>query len=84
MKVNVIGVVKGQGHMVGPVSSCFASFLSHISQINNPWDTAISKSDLEKSKVKIMGELKSQRYLLINATAVTLGHGHGKVIQYIS
>ena len=24
------------------------------------------------------------KFLLINATAVTLGQGHGKVIQYIS
>ena len=27
---------------------------------------------------------QTSKFLLINATAVTLGQGHGKVIQYIS
>ena len=37
-------------------------FSFHIKQTNNSWNTAISKFDLETSKVKVMSEVK--------------GHGH--------
>ena len=53
-----MGVVKGQGHTVGPVSYYRDSFLFPINQTNNSWDTAISKFDLETSKVKVMSEVK--------------------------
>ena len=33
------------------------SFPFHINQSNNSWDTTISKFDLQKSKVKFMGEV---------------------------
>ena len=48
------GVVKEQSRSVSPVSNWFASFLLHINQTNNSWDTytAISKFDLEQSKIK--------------------------------
>ena len=35
-KVEVMGVVKGQGHTVGPISSWFALFQFHINQITIP------------------------------------------------
>ena len=41
----------------------FFSFVSHQSD-NNPWDTAILKCDLEKSKVKVMGEVKGQGHII--------------------
>ena len=50
-KVKVMGVVKGQCHTVGPVSCQLTSFSFHINQTNNSRDTAISKFDLEISKV---------------------------------
>ena len=58
-----MGVVKGQGHTVGPVSYQFASFSFH-NQTNNSWDTAISKFDLEKSKVKVMSEVKGEGHIV--------------------
>ena len=49
-----MGVVKAQDHTVSPVSNRFAAFLFHINQITIP----ILKFDLEKSKVKVMSEVK--------------------------
>ena len=45
-------------------SNWFACYLFHINQTNNPWDRAISKFDLEKSKVKFMGEVKVQGHIV--------------------
>ena len=53
-----MGVVKGQGHTIGPVSYQLNSISFHINQTNNSWDRAISKFDLETSKVKVMSEVK--------------------------
>ena len=58
--IKAMGVVKGQGDVVSPVSNWLTSFLFHINQTNNFWDTAISKFVLEKSKVKVMGEVKGK------------------------
>ena len=52
-----MGMVKVQGHIVGPVSKRFASFSFHINQTNNSTDTAISKCDIEKLKVKGQGHI---------------------------
>ena len=41
---------------------CFL-FISHQSD-NNSWDTAISKFDLETSKVKVMSEAKGQHHMV--------------------
>ena len=46
--------------VVGPVSNWFASLSFHINHANNSWDSAISKYDLEKFKVNVMGEVKVQ------------------------
>ena len=65
VKVKVMGVVKGQGHIVGSVSNWFISFSFHINQTNNSWDTVISKFELEKSTINVMGEFEvtqSTRY----------------------
>ena len=63
-KVKVMGVVKGQGHTVGPESYQLTTFSFQINQTNNSWDTAISKFDLETSKVKVMSEVKGQGHIL--------------------
>ena len=55
--------LQGQGHGCGQwarLCSQPTSFSLHINQNNNSWDTAILKFDLEKSKVKVMGEVKGQ------------------------
>ena len=57
-----MGVVKGQGHTICQVSYLLTSFLFHINQTNNSWDKAISKFDLETSKINVKTEVK--------------GHGH--------
>ena len=38
--------------------------ISHHQSDNNSWDTAILKFDLEKSKVKVMGDVKSQGHIV--------------------
>ena len=67
-KVEVMRVVKGQCHTVGPVSYQLTSFSFHINQTNNFWDTAILKLDLESSKVKVMSEVKGQGHILYPAS----------------
>ena len=37
-RVKVMGVVKGQGHTIGPVSYQLLSFSFHINQTNNSWE----------------------------------------------
>ena len=59
-----MGVVKGQGHTIGPVSYQLTSFSLHIKQTNNSWDISVSKFDLETSKVKVMSEVKGQGPIL--------------------
>ena len=59
-----MGVAKGQSHIVSPVSDEFTSFSFHTNQSNNSWDTAISKFDLETSKVNVMSEVKGQSHIL--------------------
>ena len=63
-KVKVMGVVKWQDYVVNPVSNWFISFLLHINQTNNSWDTAILKFDLEISKVKVICEVKGQCHIV--------------------
>ena len=58
-KVKVKGEF-GQCHTVDPVSYQLTSFSFHINKTNNSWDTAISKFDLETSKVKVMSKVKGQ------------------------
>ena len=50
-----MGVVKGQGYVVSPLSKWFASFFIHMNQTDNSWDTIILTYDPEKCKVKVMG-----------------------------
>ena len=45
-----MGVIKGQSHMVSPVSYQFASFSFHINQTNNSWNTAIWNLSLKQSR----------------------------------
>ena len=45
------------------VSYQLTSFSFHINQTNNSWDRAISKFDLEASKVKVMSEVKGQGHI---------------------
>ena len=63
---------QGQGHGCGQRARslslpsiyliCFY-FISHQSD-KNSWDTTISKSDLEKSKVKVMGGVKGRDHIV--------------------
>ena len=64
--------LQGQGHGCGQrarsynwhsiILTNFVSF--HINQTNNSWERAISKFDLETSKVKVMSEVKGQGHIL--------------------
>ena len=53
----------GHGHRCGQMArscSLWRSTLLQFNQTNNTWDTTLSKCDLEKSKVKVMGQVKVQ------------------------
>ena len=116
--------VKGQGHILYPVSNWCTSFSFHINRTNHSWDMAKIAFDLEKPHPKFLKKICQNRsfqtnyskifshnnhdrgnnavmfrsdlmsgsyfiaqtstFLVINATAVTLGQGHRKVIQHIS
>ena len=51
-KVKVMSEVKGQGHMLYPVSSRCTSFLFHINRTNHFWDMTKIVFDLEKTHLK--------------------------------
>ena len=85
--------VKGQGHILYPESNQCTSFSFHINRTNHsflrygqnsawPWKKHIW--NLKQNFAKTTVFVQISKFLLINATAVTLGQGHGKVIQYIS
>ena len=116
--------VKGQCHILCPVSNQCTSFSFHINRTNYSWDMTKIMFDLEKTHPKFLKKIcqnksfqqnfskiysgnnydygnkaamfcsgpmigsyliaQTSKFLLINATAMTLGQGHGKVIQYIS
>ena len=80
----VINGVKGQGQILYLVSNRCTSFSFHINRTNNSWDMAKLVFDLEKKTSEIFKENlpKNTIFLLIDATAVILGQGHRKVIQY--
>ena len=118
-----MGQVKGQGHIVHPVSNRCTSFSFHINRTNHSWDMSNWVFDLEKTHPKFSKKigknrnsnrippksnqvismarggiatkscsdwlsgshfiLQTSKFLFINVTAVTLGQGHQKVIQYI-
>ena len=61
-----MGVVNRQNHIVSPVSYWFASFSFHTNQTNNSRDSAISKFDLETSKIKI---ILCHKYLRFSSNA---------------
>ena len=63
--------LQGQGHGCGQRARSYIQpsiilthfvFISH--QTNNSWERAISKFDLETSKVKVMSEVKGQGHIL--------------------
>ena len=51
-KVKVMSEVKGQGHILYPVSNPCTSFSFHINRTNHCWDMAKIVFDLEKSHLK--------------------------------
>ena len=61
-KVIWMGLVKGQGPIVGPISNWFTSFWFHTNQIYNPWNTAISKFNLENPRSRSWVSQKSRSH----------------------
>ena len=116
--------VKGQGHILYPVSNQCTSFSFHINPTNHSWDMAKIVLTLKKhirnfsrkfAKITVFNIIspksnqvitmtratklprfvvipwvvltlscRQAKFLLMDATTVALGQGHGKVIQYIS
>ena len=56
-KVKVISEVKGQGHILYPVSNQCTSFSFHINQTNHSWDMAKIVFDLEKTHPKFLKKI---------------------------
>ena len=59
--------LQGQSHRCGQRARSYSwssILLTHFLIISHPWDTAISKFDLETSKVKVMHQVKGQGHIL--------------------
>ena len=59
-----MGEVKGQGHIVYPVSNRCTTLSFHVNRTNHSWDMANRLFDFEKSKVKVTGEVKGQGHII--------------------
>ena len=57
-KVKVIGEVKGQGHIIHPVSNRCTSFSFHINLTNHSWDISNWVFDLEKTHPKFSKKIR--------------------------
>ena len=57
-KVKVMGKVKGQGHIVHPVSNQCTSFLLHVDWTNHSWDMSKRVFDLEKTHPKFLKNIR--------------------------
>ena len=56
-KVKVMSEVKGQGHILCPVSNQCPSFSFHINRTNHSWDMAKIVFDLEKTHPKFLKKI---------------------------
>ena len=62
-KVKVMSEVKGQGHILYPVSNRCTSFSFHINRTNHYWDMAKIVFDLEKTHPKFLKKIcKNQSF----------------------
>ena len=61
-KVKVMSEVKGQGHLLYPVSNQYTSFSFHINRTNHSWDMAQIGFDLEKKKKKTKEKLPKYQF----------------------
>ena len=59
-----MSVVKGQDNTLSPVCNWLVFFWFHISEMTIPEKQEHLKVDLDKSKVKVMGEVKSQGHIV--------------------
>ena len=58
-----MGEVKGQGHIIYPVSNRCISFLFHINQAKHSWDMSNWVFDLEKTHPKFSQKTRFQKNL---------------------
>ena len=56
-KVKFMSEVKGQGHILYPVSNQCTSFLFHVNLTNHSWDMAKIVLDLEKTHSKFLKKI---------------------------
>ena len=59
--VKVMGEVKGQGHIIHPVSNQCTSFLFHINRTNHSWDMSSRVFDLGKTHPKFSKKICQKR-----------------------
>ena len=61
-KVNVMGEVKGQGHIIHPVSNRYTSFSFNINGTNHSWDMFNRVFDLEKTHRKFSKKIWKKKF----------------------
>ena len=69
-KVKVMSEVKGQGHILYPVSNQCTSSLFHINRTNHSWDMAKIVFDLEKTHPKFLKKICQNNNLQHNCSKI--------------
>ena len=89
-KVKVMSEVKGQGHILYPVSNRCISFSFHINRTNYFWDIAKIMFDLEKTHPNLLTKIcQNECFVVIRWVVLTLSRRQAnfwerQVIEYIS
>ena len=71
-----VSEVKGQGHILYPVSNWCTSFLFHSNQTNRSWDMAKTVFDLEKTHPHFSKKICQNNSLHQNFTKIQSGNNH--------
>ena len=75
-KVKVMGEVKGEGHIVHPVSNQCTSFWFHINRTNHSWDMSNIVFDLEKTHPKFSKKILQKQSFQQNCFKIWSGAQH--------
>ena len=80
-KVKVMREVKGQGHILYPVSKRYTSFSFHINRKKQPWDMAKLAFDHEKTHPKFSKEYLPKLNISTEFLQVQSGYKHDGTIR---
>ena len=71
-----MGEVKGEGHIVHPVSNQCTSFSFHINRTNHSWDMSNRVFDLEKTHPKFSKKIWQKKSFQQNSSKIWSGAQH--------